>query len=405
MIKSTPKQYIEYTRRFACFSFCTSPPVEIYNPNGDKRVVVTKLLPGTRWLDILTQSNIRIEVCISNDTILSVESIKKLIGSSCHGVIGQLTENWSDELFSTLKNAGGLAYSNYAVGYNNVNVRDATKYGIPVGNTPAVLTDTTAELAAALTLSAARRVVESDKFMRGGYYKGWLPNLFIGSLLQKKTVGIIGAGRIGTSYARMMCEGHKMNVIYFDICANDNLEQYIESYCKLLQEHGEDGVTCRRANTVEEVLEQAHVVSLHCILDESTKHLINSKRLNLMKKDAILINTTRGPVIDEKALVRHLQQNPDFRCGLDVYEDEPLIANGLEMCENAVILPHIASASMWTRSGMATLAAANVANLILKNPVWNRFDMLPFIEGPLSDIPAAAPSVVNAAELGLPLLR
>jgi hydroxypyruvate reductase 1 len=146
-------------------------PVHVYNPNGSKRVLVTKALPGTRYLEILVGSGLRVEICTlatPDATILSNDRITALIGSKCDGVIGQLTENWNDDLFSKLKKAGGKVYSNYAVGYNNVDVTAATKHGIPVGNTPGVLTDTTAEIAAALTLSAARRVVEADTFMRSG---------------------------------------------------------------------------------------------------------------------------------------------------------------------------------------------------------------------------------------------
>lgn len=186
-------------------------------------------------------------------------------------------QSWNDELFSALKAAGGRAYSNYAVGYNNVVVPDATNHGIPVGNTPGVLTETTAELAASLTFAAARRVVEADVFMRAGKYTGWLPTLFVGSLLQVrrgggawiagwgwsrqlgglgvppplcnlpawqgsdmcssppgpapaqgKTVGVIGAGRIGTAYARMMVEGHKMDLAYYGLQPNEELEQYVK---------------------------------------------------------------------------------------------------------------------------------------------------------------------------------
>ena len=126
------------------------------------------------------------------------------------------TQDWGSELFGALKAAGGRAYSNYAVGYNNVVVPEATKVGIPVGNTPGVLTETTAELALALTFAAARRVVEADEFMRAGRYEGWLPTLFVGNLLQRKTVGIIGAGRIGAAYARMMVEGHKCDLLYYN---------------------------------------------------------------------------------------------------------------------------------------------------------------------------------------------
>ncbi|KAK9817771.1 hypothetical protein WJX72_001967 [[Myrmecia] bisecta] len=376
-------------------------PVKVHNEGGQKRVLVTKELPGDRWLQVLTSAGCRVEVCTHPDTILSNSTIKQLIGDKCHGVIGQLTEDWGDELFGALKKAGGSAYSNYAVGYNNVDVAAATRHGIPVGNTPGVLTETTAELALALTFSAARRVVEADKFMRGGQYKGWLPNLFVGNLLQNKTVGVVGAGRIGTAYARMMAEGHKMDIVYYDPYPNKFLEDYVAKYGKLLESVGERAITCTRLETVEEVLKQADVVSLHCNLDAKTKHLMNKERLNMMKKDAILVNAARGPVIDEVALVNHLKANPEFRVGLDVFEDEPAMKPGLADCDNAVIVPHIASASLWTRAGMATLAACNVAARLHGQPVWNKPDVLPFVDGPFESIPKASPSIVNAKDLSL----
>jgi glycerate dehydrogenase len=340
-------------------------------------------------------------VCTADQTILDNSTIKRLLSSKCDGVIGQLTEDWGAELFEALKQAGGRAYSNYAVGYNNVVVPEATKRGIPVGNTPGVLTETTAELAAALTLAAARRVPEADVFMRAGEYKGWLPTLFVGNLLQRKTVGIIGAGRIGAAYARMMVEGHKMDLVYYDPYPNTALERYIQAYGNLLKEHNEEPVTVRRVETVEEVLQEADVVSLHCNLDDSTRHLINAERLSKMKSNAVLVNAARGPVIDETALVAHLKANPDFRCGLDVFEDEPDMKPGLADCPNAVIVPHIASASLWTRAGMATIAAKNVASILQGHPVWTSNDVLPFVDGPFEDIPSAAPSIVNAKDLNL----
>lgn len=378
-------------------------PVTVYNEGGAARVVVTKPLPGERYVEVLTAAGCRVEVCTSPKTILGVDDVKALIGSRCDGVVGQLTEDWGDELFGALKDAGGKAYSNYAVGYNNVRVPEATKHGIPVGNTPGVLTDTTAELAAALALAAARRVPEADVFMRAGKYEGWLPTLFVGSLLQRKTVGIIGAGRIGFSFAKMLVEGHKMDLVYYDLFPQPGLEAYFKAYGEFLKAQGEPPVTVTRLDTVEDVLKQADLVSLHCVMDETTRHLINAERLGMMKKDATLVNAARGEVIDEKALVAHLKANPDFRCGLDVFEHEPLMAPGLNECNNAVIVPHIASASLYTRSGMATLAAANVAARIKGLPVWtDQNDVAPFLDGPVSGIPAASPSIVNAKELGLP---
>ena len=369
----------------------------IVNPDGALRVVVTKELPGTHWQDILVAAGCRIEIAPGTE-ILDKARLRDLIGERCDGAIGQLTEPWDEETLGVLKTAGGRAYSNFAVGYNNVDVAAATRHGLPVGNTPGVLTETTAELAIALTFAASRRIAEADRFMRGGQFHGWLPCLFMGQLFHGKTVGIVGAGRIGAAYARMMVEGHKMNLVYFDLYQNEALESYVADYSTLLEKHGEAPVTCRRMDTLEDLLREADLVSLHTVLDENTTHLINAERLGQMKDNAILVNSSRGPIIDEKALVAHCQVHPDFRVGLDVFEEEPAMAPGLAELDNVVIVPHIASATVWTREGMASLAAANVAATLQGHPVWTGSDVLPFLEG---TPPAAAPSIVNAADLGL----
>ncbi|XP_071929664.1 glycerate dehydrogenase-like, partial [Coffea arabica] len=334
--------------------------IEVWNPNGKYRVVSTKPMPGTRWINLLIQQDCRVEICTQNKTILSVEDIIALIGDKCDGVIGQLTEDWGDALFSALSKAGGKAFSNMAVGYNNVDVNAANRYGVAVGNTPGVLTETTAELAATLSVAAARRIVEADAFMRGGLYEGWLPHLFVGNLLKRQTVGVIGAGRIGSAYARMMVEGFKMNLIYYDLYQATRLEKFVTAYGQFLKANGEQPVTWKRASSMDEVLREADVISLHPVLDKTTYHLVNKERLAVMKKEAILVNCSRGPVIDEVALVEHLKANPMFRVGLDVFEDEPYMKPGLADMKNAIVVPHIASASKWTREGMATLAALNV---------------------------------------------
>jgi hydroxypyruvate reductase 1 len=252
-------------------------------------------------------------------------------------------------------------------------------------------------MAAALTLAAARRVVEADGFMRAGKFKGWLPSLLLGSRLKGGTVGVIGAGRIGAAYARMMVEGFKMNLIYYNPHPNQALEEAVAAYGDFLKSRGEGRVSCTRVERVEAVLETADVVSLHPVLDETTYHLINAGRLSLMKPDAILINTSRGPVIDEAALVAHCQKYPEFRAGLDVFEAEPAMEAGLKELANVVIVPHIASATRWTREGMATLAASNVAGVLNGYPLWpDAGNMLPFLgENP----PSAVPSIVNAEVL------
>ncbi|KAH9655154.1 glycerate dehydrogenase HPR (peroxisomal) [Citrus sinensis] len=351
--------------------------IEVWNPNGKYRVVSTKPMPGTRWINLLIEQDCRVEICTQKKTILSVEDIIALIGDKCDGVIGQLTEDWGETLFAALSRAGGKAFSNMAVGYNNVDVNAANKYGIAVGNTPGVLTETTAELAASLSLAAARRIVEADEFMRAGLYDGWLPNLFVGNLLKGQTVGVIGAGRIGSAYARMM----------------------------FLKANGEQPVTWKRASSMDEVLREADVISLHPVLDKTTYHLINKERLATMKKEAILVNCSRGPVIDEVALVEHLKQNPMFRVGLDVFEDEPYMKPGLSEMKNAIVVPHIASASKWTREGMATLAALNVLGKIKGYPIWgNPNQVEPFLNENAQP-PAASPSIVNSKALGLPVSR
>jgi hydroxypyruvate reductase 1 len=372
---------------------------DTHNPSGGKRVIVTKLLPGSLWLERLIRADCRVEVCTATD-VLRVVEIKAAIGQQCDAVLGQLTEDWGDELYGALKAAGGTAYSNVAVGYNNVDVAAATGHGIPVGNTPGVLTETTAQMAVALTFAAARRTGEAERFMRAGKYKGWLMTLFLGELLWGKTVGVIGAGRIGATYARMMVEGHKMNLVYYDIHPNRDLEEYIAAYSDFIKSRGEEPVSCRRADSPEEVLREADCVSVHTVLDDATHHLINAERLALMKENAILVNTSRGPVVDEAALVEHCRRHPEFRAGLDVFEDEPEMKPGLVDLDNVVIVPHIASATRWTREGMATLAATNVAGLLMGYPAWNRPDILPFLE---AEAPKAAPSIVNAEDLNLKL--
>ena len=369
----------------------------VVNSEGRQRVIVTKELPGQRWLDILSRADCRVEICTS-DEVLSAADIKAAFGTRCDGAIGQLTEQWGDELFAALKAVGGRAYSNYAVGFNNVDVAAASRHGIPVGNTPGVLTEATAEMAVALTFTTARRVGESERFLRAGKYRGWLPTLFLGDLLWRKTVGLIGAGRIGSAFARMMIEGHKMNLVYFDLHPNRELERFIKEYGSFLKSRGEPPVTCRRSETIEEVLRTADCISLHTVLNESTHHLIDAERLAMMKATALLINTSRGPVIDEGALVAHCRKHPEFRAGLDVFEDEPALSPGLAELENVVIVPHIASATRWTREGMATLAAANVAGILLGYPVWEKTDISTFLEGAP---PRAIPSLLNAEKVGI----
>ncbi len=369
--------------------------LRIVNPDGGRRVIVTKDLPGDRWIEILVAAGCRVEIC-TQTAALPVDALRGMIGSRCDGAIGQLTEAWGEDLFSALARAGGRVYSNYAVGFNNIDLAAATRHGIAVGNTPGVLTEATAEMAVALTFAAARRIGEAERFLRAGRFDGWRPDLFLGELLWRKTVGVVGAGRIGTAYARMMMEGHKTDILYYSPHRNPALEDFAAAYSQFLAARHEPPVACRRSETLEELLRGADCVSLHTALNESTHHLIDARRLAQMKPAAILVNTSRGPVIDEAALVDHCRRQPAFRAGLDVFEQEPALAPGLADLDNVVVVPHIASATRWTRQGMATLAAANVAAVLSGHPVWNRPDIGPFLS---SDPPRAAPSILNAEAL------
>ena len=376
-----------------------SEPWRMERHEGRHRVVVTKDLPGKRWREILAALGCDLFISESRN-VLSPAEIASAIRKDgrCDGAIGQLTEPWGAELFEALAQAGGRVYSNYAVGYDNVRVAEATRRKIAVGNTPGVLTETTAEMAVALTFAAARRVVEADAYLRAGSFRGWLPDLFLGKRLHGGTLGIIGAGRIGAAYAKMLAPGHRMNVVYQDERENAELEEHFRRMASVLEGDGGKTISCRRAGSIDEVLRSADVVSLHVPLSDATRHLVNRDRLRMMKPDAILVNTSRGPVIDEAALVEHLKEHPDFRAGLDVFEREPELAPGLSALPNAVIVPHIASATVWTREGMATLAALNVAGILAGHPVAKSLDVEKCLEGPL---PSVTPSIVNARELGL----
>jgi glycerate dehydrogenase len=368
---------------------------KVYNASGTKRILVTSSLPGEEWLTILSDAGYRIEVRISGEK-LSPEEITGRIGNNCTAIIGQLTEKWSDAVFSVLSAAGGVAYCNYAVGYDNVDIDAASKHHLAVGNTPGVLTEATAELAVALTMACSRRITEADEFTRNGMFKGWSPDLFLGNRLWQGTLGVIGAGRIGSSYALMMVRAFQMNIIYFSRNRNNKFENELALYNEYLQKSGWMPVNISYAFSVDELLQVADVVSLHVPLTTLTRHLISNKELLKMKPDAILINTSRGPVIDETALTEHCRLYPDFKAGLDVYEYEPAIDKGLMELHNVTLAPHIGSATGWTRENMSKLAALNIKGVIEGYPVWDKSEIEPFLS---SVPPKAIPSIVNRSVL------
>jgi glycerate dehydrogenase len=368
---------------------------EIHNPTGTQRVLVTRSLPGHEWLKILSDAGYRTEVWVAEESLIR-EGITEHIGNNCTAVIGQLTEKWDDDIFAVLRAAGGVAYCNYAVGYDNVDLDAATLNSIAVGNTPGVLTETTAEMAVALTMSCARRIKEADDFTRNGRFKGWLPDLFLGKRLWRSTLGIIGTGRIGSSYTKMMMRAFQMDLIYFDNKKNDNLEADLEAFNNYLISTGSTPVKIIFAKSAEDVLMEADVVSLHVPLTTETRHMISKHRLLKMKPDAVLINTSRGAVINEADLAEHCKKHPDFTAGLDVFEHEPDLNSDLKKLPNVTMAPHIASATRWTRENMAKLAALNIKGVIEGYPLWDKGTIDSF----LGDTPPKAiPSILNKSVL------
>ena len=300
------------------------------------KVFVTRKLPQ-KALDWLGEK-CELEVNPENRILKKEEVIKGVKGKD--GLLCLLTDKIDAEVMDS---ADLKMIANYAVGFDNVDVKAATKRKIPVSNTPGVLTDATAELAWALLFSMARRVVEGDKFCRAGKYKGWDPMLLLGMDLKGKTLGVVGAGRIGTAFA-LKSRGFGLKVLYTDKRKNELLEK----------ELGAKQVELR------ELLKEADFVSIHTTLTPKTKHLIGEKELRIMKPKAILINASRGPMLDEKALARALKESWIFGAGLDVYENEPEMEPELLDLDNVVLLPHLGSATEETRTKMALMAAENL---------------------------------------------
>jgi glyoxylate reductase len=242
--------------------------------------------------------------------------------------------------------------ANMAVGYDNVDVGAATARGIAVTNTPGVLDDATADLAIALMLAVARRVVEGDRMVRAGGFCGWSPDLLVGTDVAGKTLGIVGLGRIGTATARRAALGFGMRVLYCARSAKPGAERELGA---------------RRAS-LEDLLGASDFVSIHVPLTEDSRHLLDRAALARMPPRAILVNTSRGAVIDEEALVEALRAGRLAGAGLDVYEHEPRLAAGLAELPNVVLLPHVGSATRETRERMAHRAVDNVLAVLDGRP-------------------------------------
>ena len=307
-----------------------------------KKIFVTRKIPEA-GIKMLKEKNYEVNVSKKNGVLTKEELTNALKNKNYDAVLSLLTDKIDDDIF-TAAGPQCKVFANYAVGFDNIDLVAAKKRNIMVTNTPGVLTETVAEHAFALMLAIAHRVPESDKFTREGKYHGWAPMLFLGTDVSKKTLGVVGLGRIGSRLAMHAVKGFEMKILYTDKTQNSDFQK--EYNAKFV--------------SLETILKESDFISIHVPLLPETHHLIDEKELKMMKKSAYLINTSRGPIINEEALVKALQENWIRGAALDVYEHEPKLTPGLTELNNIILTPHTASATDETRNKMSALAAENI---------------------------------------------
>ncbi len=324
------------------------------------RVFVTRQIPPNS-LDRLTQAGIDYDMYPEDQVIpreVLLESVKDR-----EGVLCILTETIDAEVFDHANKA--KIFANYAVGFNNIDVEEATKRGIAITNTPGVLTNATADLTWTLILGAARRAAETDVYLREGKYTGWGPMLWLGQDVTERTLGIIGMGRIGQAVAERAA-AFRMKVLYTDAADNKEFESNYPFEARRVE--------------MDELLKTSDIVSVHVPLMDSTHHLISEAELKQMQPHSILINSARGPIVDEAALVKALKEQWIWSAGLDVYEDEPVVHPELVKLPNTLLLPHLGSATIETRTKMGNIAVDNLIAFfegkkpptLLNEEVWTK---------------------------------
>jgi glyoxylate reductase len=304
------------------------------------RVLITRRIPyvGIKLLGEFAD----VDIYEGDTSMPRGELLERVKGKD--GLLSHLSDRIDREVMEA--DAELKVISTYAVGYNNIDVEEATRRGIMVTNTPGVLREATADLAWALLLACARRLPQSDRFVREGDFAGWGPTLFLGHEVHGRTLGIVGMGDIGGAVARR-AKGFDMKVLYHNRKRDPRDEELNAELVSL-----------------DELLARSDYISLHVPLTPQTRHIIGEREVSLMKKNAILINTSRGEVVDEKALVRALKDNRIGGAGLDVYENEPRLTEGLSQLHNVVLTPHIGSGTYETRDKMAVMAAQNLIEVL-----------------------------------------
>lgn len=306
------------------------------------KVFITKKLPGN--IDLLLKKNgFDASVYNKEEPISKEELMKKSAGADA--LICLLTDKIDKDVIDNFKKCRIIA--NVAVGYNNIDIEYARKKKIIITNTPDILTEATADLTMMLLLAAARRFVEGEEMMRSGSFKGWDPNMLLGIELKNKVLGIIGAGRIGKALS-YRAKAFGMKIIYADNKKNPLFEKEVKA----------------KMFSLNDLMKKSDFVSVHVPLNKETHHLLNKDNLKLLKRSAVLINSARGEIINEVELIKILKAKKIFAAGLDVFENEPNINPELLKLKNVVLLPHIGSATLETRSNMALLAAGNVIRVL-----------------------------------------
>ena len=316
------------------------------------KVYITRELPEIAF-KLLKQSKLPFEYYKKDKPIPRKTLIQKV--KNCDALISLLTEKIDKKIIDQMLQCKIIA--NYAVGYNNIDIEYAKKKKIIVTNTPDVLTESTADLAITLVLACARRISEGEKLIKTGKYKGWKPKLLLGMELKGKNFGILGAGRIGSAVAKR-AKSFGTNILYVDKKPNKKLEKELGA----------------KKVSLKFLLKNSDILSVHLSLNNQTFHFLNKDKLNHIKKNSILVNTSRGGVIDESALIDLLKRNRIRAVGLDVFENEPKLNPELISFPNVLILPHLGSATEEARSRMAKLAVNNVINVLNGKapitPVW-----------------------------------
>ena len=320
------------------------------------KVFITRMIPeaGTKMLQ---KKGYEVVINSEDSVLTKAELISSLSGQNYDALFCLLTDTIDGEVMDSFGPQLKVV-ANMAVGFDNIDVAEAKKRGIMITNTPGVLTDTVAEHTFALMLAIAHRVVEADRFSRAGKYVGWAPMLMLGNDLSGKTLGVVGLGRIGSRVAHHAVRGFDMKVLYYDTERNLKFEE--EFSAKGGSASGGEKEFGAVYLPLDDLLKQSDFISIHVPLLETTHHLINEEKLKLMKPNAYIVNTSRGPVIDEAALARALSNKTIKGAALDVFEFEPKVTSELLSLDNVILTPHIASATEETRSKMSALAALNI---------------------------------------------